>query len=210
MRYRGYKELPANNRPDSVSAAIKDCDPDYYSNIHVLLQLAGMLPVSSCECERSVSALQHLNNCMIASMGKQQLACTLPVSSCKCERSVSALQRLNNSINGQAAAGKPGTHSYRLWQTNQFREVVDIYAQLHPRWIELDFLNYKCCKIHSVSFSSSTIYNFTWCVLFIMYIVTVIQYQTVAILYLSQKVYFLSLQNPSPHFSTSLRAWIWW
>ena len=34
-----------------------------------------MLPVTSCECERSASALRRLNNYMRATMGKDRLSC---------------------------------------------------------------------------------------------------------------------------------------
>ena len=39
-----------------------------YPNIRVLLQVACTLPVTSCECERSASALRRLHNYMRASM----------------------------------------------------------------------------------------------------------------------------------------------
>lgn len=46
------------------------CDPTIFPNISVLLQIACTLPVTSCECERSASALRRLNKYMQASMGK--------------------------------------------------------------------------------------------------------------------------------------------
>ena len=50
------------------------CDPTIFPNISVLLQIACTLPVTSCECERSASALRRLNKYMRASMGKCRLS----------------------------------------------------------------------------------------------------------------------------------------
>ena len=41
-------------------AALQQCDPDVFPNIHTLLKLARTLPVSAAENERSHSALKHL------------------------------------------------------------------------------------------------------------------------------------------------------
>ena len=60
--------------PSTPSSAIKDCDTKMYPNIRILLQLACTIPVTSCECERSASALRRLNNYMRSSMGKERLA----------------------------------------------------------------------------------------------------------------------------------------
>ena len=49
-------------------------DPDYFPNVSVLLQIACTLPVTSCECERSASALRRLHNYMRASMGTERLS----------------------------------------------------------------------------------------------------------------------------------------
>lgn len=70
-RYTGKK---AEERPSSVGEAIKECDKDMFPNIHVLLQIACTIPVTSCECERSASGLRRLNNFMRASMGKDRLS----------------------------------------------------------------------------------------------------------------------------------------
>ena len=88
---------------------IKECDPNCYPNIRVLIQLACTLPVSSCQCERSASALRRLNSYMRASMGKQRLA-NLALIHIHYDKEIS------------------------------LEEVVDKYAQLHPRRIELDSL----------------------------------------------------------------------
>ena len=66
-----YMAMPSELRPASLAKAIKDCD---FPNISVLLQIACTIPVTSCECERSVSTLRRLNNYMQVSMGKDRLS----------------------------------------------------------------------------------------------------------------------------------------
>ena len=59
---RQKARMPVELRPSTPAAAIKDCDSDLYPNVKVLLQIACTLPVTSCECERSASALRRLHN----------------------------------------------------------------------------------------------------------------------------------------------------
>ena len=104
-----YMAMPADSRPSSLAESIKDCDSDLFPNIYVLLQIACTIPVTSCECERSASALRRLNNDMHASMGKSRL---------------SHLALLHIHYDMQV----------------DLDEVVDCYACLHPRRMELDSL----------------------------------------------------------------------
>ena len=67
QRYMNHK---AEDRPSSPAKAIKDCDRDCFPNVYILLQIACTIPVTSCECERSASALRRLNNYIRASMGQ--------------------------------------------------------------------------------------------------------------------------------------------
>ena len=70
-----------------------------------------------------------------------QLACTLPVTSCECERSASVLRRLNNYM--RASMGKSRLSHLALLHIHydanvDLDEVVDCYARLHPRRLELE------------------------------------------------------------------------
>ena len=47
--------------PSTAPKAIKVCDMDMFPNIFTLLKLFITIPVTSCECERSVSALRRLH-----------------------------------------------------------------------------------------------------------------------------------------------------
>ena len=52
---------------DSCAASLKACDPDDFpliSNLDILVKIAATLPVTSCECERSISTVGRLNNDM--------------------------------------------------------------------------------------------------------------------------------------------------
>lgn len=104
-----YMSMSPDERPSTPAKAIKDCDCESFPNIFILLQIACTLPVTSCECERSASALRRLNNYMRASMGKSRL---------------SHLALLHIHYNTPIDLDK----------------VVDIYAELHPRRLELDSL----------------------------------------------------------------------
>ena len=69
-----YQNRPAESRPDTCSEALRDCNPADFPNIAVLLQIACTLPVTSCECERSASALRRLHTWTRASMGQERLS----------------------------------------------------------------------------------------------------------------------------------------
>ena len=59
-----------DNLPSSIAEPIKICDQAYFPNIYVLLQIAATIPAAtSCECERSFSALRRLNTFNRACMG---------------------------------------------------------------------------------------------------------------------------------------------
>ena len=72
-----------------------------------------------------------------------QIACTLPVTSCECERSASTLRRLNNYL--RASMGKSRMSHLALLHMHydtpvDLEEVVNTYAKIHPRRLELDCL----------------------------------------------------------------------
>ena len=71
---RKFEKMPADERPATPAQAIKVCDPDMFPNVSTILQIACTLPVTSCECERSASALRRLHNYMRATMEQQRLS----------------------------------------------------------------------------------------------------------------------------------------
>lgn len=104
-----YMAIPSVLRPSTPAKSIKGCDQDLFPNIYVLLQIACTIPVTSCECERTASALRRLNTYMRASMGKSRL---------------SYLALLHIHYDMQV----------------DLDDVVNRYAQLHPRRMELESL----------------------------------------------------------------------
>ena len=57
---------------DSCASSLKACDPDDFPNLYMLLKIAATLPVTTCECERSISTMRRLNNYMRCTMGESQ------------------------------------------------------------------------------------------------------------------------------------------
>ena len=52
--------------------ALPHTDKDFF-NIHVLLNIMASLPVTSCECERSISMLRFIKTPLRSTMGQQRL-----------------------------------------------------------------------------------------------------------------------------------------
>ena len=71
---RRWKATEKRLKPSSIAQALKECDSDMYPNVSVLLKIAGTVPVTSCECERSGGVLKRLNTCLRASMGQERLS----------------------------------------------------------------------------------------------------------------------------------------
>ena len=108
-----WERLSSDERPDTLASAIKACDPDCFPNIFVLLQIARTRPVTSCECERSASALHRLRTYVRATMGGDQ----------------------------QAKLALIHIHRDRAVD---LEEVVDKFARLHPRRLQLDSIIKRC------------------------------------------------------------------
>ena len=58
---------------DSPSKAMREADRDFPPNIYQLLLIACTLPVTSVECERSISRLRYLKNYLRSTMTESQL-----------------------------------------------------------------------------------------------------------------------------------------
>ena len=67
-------EIRRGQEQDEMCKLIKHYNEDMLPSISVLLKIVCTLPVTSCECERSASALRRLNNYMRATMGKDRLS----------------------------------------------------------------------------------------------------------------------------------------
>lgn len=58
---------------DTPEKCLRHTDADFFPNIHTLLQIMGTLPVTSCECERSISMLKLIKSPLRSTMGQQRL-----------------------------------------------------------------------------------------------------------------------------------------
>ena len=61
--------------PDRISTTLKVCKPMElsYPNLHCCLKILGTIPVTTCECERSISSLRRLKTYLRSTMGEERL-----------------------------------------------------------------------------------------------------------------------------------------
>lgn len=57
----------------SPTEVLSHTDPDYFPNIYKLMIIMTTIPVTSCECERSISLLRLVKNCVRARMSEERL-----------------------------------------------------------------------------------------------------------------------------------------
>ena len=69
-----WLNTPATDVPSTLSSTLKHCSPVDLPKIHTLLRLFATLPLSSCSCERSASALRRLNNYLRCSQTEGRLS----------------------------------------------------------------------------------------------------------------------------------------
>ena len=61
--------------PDRISSVLKLCKEMEltFPNIHCSLKILGTIPVTTCECERSISSLRRLKAYLRSTMGEERL-----------------------------------------------------------------------------------------------------------------------------------------
>ena len=52
----------AESRPSTLAESVKKCDENRFPSVFLLLTVGCTLPVTSCECKRSFSAMRILRN----------------------------------------------------------------------------------------------------------------------------------------------------
>ena len=60
--WANFWETYQGSHPDNISSTHKEASFKSFENIKVALRILGTLPVTSCECERTFSALRRLKN----------------------------------------------------------------------------------------------------------------------------------------------------
>ena len=58
---------------NTLAKVLKNTDKDMYSSIYTLLVIMATLPVTSCECERSISMLRHIKSSLRSTMDQNRL-----------------------------------------------------------------------------------------------------------------------------------------
>ena len=71
--WTSYWETFEGLLPDNISTTLKAISFDGFENIKVVLRILGTLPITSCECERTISALRTLKNYQRSTMVEERL-----------------------------------------------------------------------------------------------------------------------------------------
>ena len=67
------KLVEKSRLPDTPSKSLEHADESMFPNIHILLRLICTLPVTSSECERSISVLRRLKTYLHSTMGQERI-----------------------------------------------------------------------------------------------------------------------------------------
>ena len=68
-----FQNKPPEECPSTAVQALKECDEELFPNIFTLLKIYCSIPATSCECERSASALRRLHTYSRAIMKQERL-----------------------------------------------------------------------------------------------------------------------------------------
>ena len=68
-----WEDVPKSHCGSTLATAIKECDEDHFPNIFVLLKIACTFSVTSCECERSLSAMRRHRTWLCSTMKTERL-----------------------------------------------------------------------------------------------------------------------------------------
>uniref|UniRef100_H3ATM6 DUF4371 domain-containing protein n=1 Tax=Latimeria chalumnae TaxID=7897 RepID=H3ATM6_LATCH len=75
--FRMWKDK--KTKPSTVSQALEQCDGIFFPNIKCVLQVCATFPVTSCECECSISALRLLKSYLRSTMGQERVTALAPL-----------------------------------------------------------------------------------------------------------------------------------
>ncbi len=66
--------IPSQNRPHTLHEVLQQCSEHGFLNLFTLLKLFATIPLSSCSCERSASALKRLNSYLRCTQTEERLS----------------------------------------------------------------------------------------------------------------------------------------
>ena len=106
--------------PEDLETAVNQFSDDLcsalaYPNVHALLKLAAVIPITSCESERSFSQLQLIKTARRSTMAESRLNSL-------------ALMKINRE------------RCNKLQSSENMKQLVRSFAQQHPRRMKLSFM----------------------------------------------------------------------
>lgn len=60
--------------PNTIASVLVETNPDMFPNVYYLLNVLAVLPVTTCEAERSISCLRRLKTYMRSTMGQDRFS----------------------------------------------------------------------------------------------------------------------------------------
>ena len=73
LQWQIYWETFIGLHPDNIAITLKAISFDGFENIKIILRILGTLPITSCKCKRSISALRSLKNYKCSTMVEERL-----------------------------------------------------------------------------------------------------------------------------------------
>ena len=71
--YYLWQSSEPEDRPNTITTTLKECDKLFFSKVATILRISAMFPVTSCECERSISTLRLQKPYLRSTMGQCRL-----------------------------------------------------------------------------------------------------------------------------------------
>ena len=70
--HQWYRQwINQKEKPTTIESTLAQCDEQFYPNIKSILRIYGCFPVTSCECERSISIRRLLKTYLRSTMGQE-------------------------------------------------------------------------------------------------------------------------------------------
>ena len=66
-------KIHKEEKPGDIANTLKSVSMTAFPNINIALRILGTIPITSCECERSISALRRLKTWQRSTMGEDRL-----------------------------------------------------------------------------------------------------------------------------------------
>ena len=112
---RKWKQQSRSELPNKLVDTLQACSAIQFPNLHVLLQVALTLPITSCESDSKFSQLKLIKTSRCSTMSESRL-------------SGLALMKINRD------------RCSKLTSANKMEELVKSFFQLHPRRMKLSFM----------------------------------------------------------------------